>query len=84
MNCLDQSQRLNAHPDDGLLLMNIGAIRAKLQLSLGAPDKALASLSQFDNDHATVGMEAEYKAWWSLALACANERDGRTESCQGS
>ena len=53
--------------------MNIGAIRAKLQLSLGSPGKALASLSQYDNDHATVGMEAEYKAWWSLALACANE-----------
>ena len=70
---LDQAQRLNMNPDDGLVLMNIGAIRAKLQLSLGSPDKALASLEQYDNDHATVGMEAEYKAWWSLALACANE-----------
>ena len=68
--CLDESQRLNV-AEDGLLLMNIGAIRAKLQLSLGSPGKALASLAQYDNDQATVGMEAEYKAWWSLALACA-------------
>jgi DNA-binding CsgD family transcriptional regulator len=70
---LDQAQRLNANPDDGLVLMNVGAIRAKLQLSLGSPGKALASLEQYEHDHATVGMEAEYKAWWSLALACANE-----------
>ena len=70
---LDQAQRLNMNPDDGLVLMNVGAIRAKLQLSLGSPNKALASLEQYEHDHATVGMEAEYKAWWSLALACANE-----------
>jgi DNA-binding CsgD family transcriptional regulator len=70
---LDQLQR-QINPEDGLVLMNIGAIRAKLQLSLGSPGKALASLLQYDNEHAPVGMEAEYKAWWSLALACANER----------
>jgi ATP/maltotriose-dependent transcriptional regulator MalT len=71
--CLDESQRLNVNPDDGLFLMNVGAIRARLQLSLGSPGKALASLAQYDNSQSTVGMEAEYKAWWSLALACSNE-----------
>ena len=73
MISLDQAERLNLNADDGLVLMNVGAIRAKLQLSLGSPGKALASLEQYEHDHATVGMEAEYKAWWSLALACANE-----------
>jgi ATP/maltotriose-dependent transcriptional regulator MalT len=71
--CLDQAQRLNADPDDGLLLMNVGAINARLHLSLGSPGKALATLQQYEHDQATVGMDAEYKAWWSLALSCANE-----------
>jgi ATP/maltotriose-dependent transcriptional regulator MalT len=71
--CLDESQRLNVNPEDGLFLMNVGAIRAKLHLSLGSPERALASLAQYDNSQSTVGMEAEYKAWWSLALACSNE-----------
>ena len=71
--CLDQSQRLKMDQFGGLLLMNIGAIRAKLQLSLGSSDKALAALEQYDTDQTTLGMKAEYRAWWSLALACANE-----------
>jgi LuxR family transcriptional regulator, maltose regulon positive regulatory protein len=71
--CLDQSQRLNTDPDDGLLLMNIGAIKTRLQLSLGSPAKALAALEKYEHDRATLGMEAEYKAWWSLALACADQ-----------
>jgi LuxR family maltose regulon positive regulatory protein len=70
--CLDQAQRLNTDPADGLLLMNIGAIKTRLQLSLGSPTKALASLERYEHDQATIGMEAEYKAWWSLALACAD------------
>ncbi len=70
---LDELRRLNASLDDGLFLMNVGAIRAKLQLSLGSPEKALASLAQYDDIQSTVGMEAEYKAWCSLALACADE-----------
>jgi LuxR family maltose regulon positive regulatory protein len=75
-NCvtsLDQSERVNGSPDDGLLLMNIGAIRMRLQLSLGSPRKALRSLEQYHHEQTPVGMEAEYKAWWSLALACARE-----------
>jgi ATP/maltotriose-dependent transcriptional regulator MalT len=56
--------------------MNVGAIRAKLHLSLGSPSKALDVLEQYEHDRATVGMEAEYKAWWSLALACAGESAG--------
>jgi DNA-binding NarL/FixJ family response regulator len=78
---LDESQRLNV-AEDGLLLMNIGAIRAKLQLSLGSPEKALSSLAQYDNDQATVGMEAEYKAWWSLALACANDQTAALQTAK--
>lgn len=71
--CLDQAQRSSTDPEDGLLLMNIGAARARLQLSLGSPLKALTSLEQYQHEQATVGMEAEYKAWWSLALACSNQ-----------
>ncbi len=71
--CLDQTQRLNTDPEDGLSLMNIGAIRAKLHLSLGSPSRALSSLEAYEHDQATIGMEAEYKAWWSLALACAGD-----------
>jgi ATP/maltotriose-dependent transcriptional regulator MalT len=70
--CLDHAQRV-MNPDDGLLLMNIGAIRAKLQLSLASHGKALAALEHYDSDQTTLGMKAEYKAWWSLALACASE-----------
>jgi LuxR family maltose regulon positive regulatory protein len=71
--CLDQAQRMNTDTGDGLLLMNIGAIKSRLQLSLGSSAKALASLEKYEHDRATVGMEAEYKAWWSLALACAGQ-----------
>lgn len=70
---LNQAHRLSMHANDGLAQMNLGAIRAKLHLSLGSPPKALKALEHYEHDQATIGMEAEYKAWWSLALACADE-----------
>ncbi len=68
-----QAERAAAKFDDRMVTMNVGALRAKLHLASGAPDEALDALDQYERAGATRGMEAEYLAWWSLALACAGD-----------
>lgn len=79
---LDQALRSNKNPDDGFLLMNVGTVRARLQLSLQAWDAALEVLSVYDHPTSPRGMEAEYTAWWSLALACAGRVEEALEALE--
>lgn len=57
---------------DGFLLMNVGAVLARVYLALGSLQKAIDALESHHHPLTTYGMEAEYEAWWALALACAN------------
>lgn len=68
---LDRVHRLSS-PDDGFLIMSVGTLRARLHLTSGAVSLALEAMEAHHHPLATVGMQAEYLAWWSLVLACAN------------
>jgi ATP/maltotriose-dependent transcriptional regulator MalT len=65
--------------DDRFLLMNVGAVLARIYLALGSPDRALRSLEEHQGPRVTTGMEAEFDAWWALVLACL----GRAEEAAG-
>jgi len=58
-----------------LLLMNVGALHCRLHLALGFADDALRVLEHYEHGVAAQGTQAEYFAWWSLALAIS--RQGR-------
>ncbi len=77
---LDQALRSNTNPEDGFLLMNIGTVRLRLCLSLHKWEEALETLAFFHHHTSTKGMEGEYVAWWSLALACAGRLSEATEA----
>ena len=72
--------------DDRFILMNVGAILARVYLALGSPDRALRALEEHLGTETTPGMEAEFQAWWSLVLAClgqfedANERASEAQA----
>jgi DNA-binding CsgD family transcriptional regulator len=70
---IDQAERTTCDPRDGLVLMNIGALRARLHLSTGSAEKALDVLDRYQSEYTPKGMEAEYYAWWALAMACAGD-----------
>jgi DNA-binding CsgD family transcriptional regulator len=80
--CVERAERVNRDPRDGLVLMNIGALRARLHLSMGSIERALDSLERYESEHAPRGMAAEYKGWWSLVYACANERSAALEAAE--
>jgi LuxR family maltose regulon positive regulatory protein len=67
---LDQAERA-ASADDGFLVMSVGAIQARLHLAEGKIEEALAVIECHHHRLVTVGMEGEFLACWSLALACA-------------
>ncbi len=74
-----QAERAATQLKDGLVAMNTGALRARLHLAIGSPDAALEVLERYQDAESTRGMEAEYLAWWSLALACAHRaREARS------
>jgi DNA-binding CsgD family transcriptional regulator/tetratricopeptide (TPR) repeat protein len=77
---IDQAERATCDPRDGLVLMNIGALRARLHLSTGSADKALDVLDRYQSEYTPRGMEAEYYGWWALALACAGDDAGAEEA----
>ena len=66
---LDHAERARRR-NDGFLIMNIGAVRARLQLALGSIDEALETFETHHHRLSLVGMEGEFLACWSLALAC--------------
>jgi LuxR family maltose regulon positive regulatory protein len=59
--------------DDRFLIMNVGAVLARIYLALGSPDRALRALEEHLGPETTPGMEAEFEAWWGLVLACSGE-----------
>jgi LuxR family maltose regulon positive regulatory protein len=61
--------------EDGFVLMNVGAVLARTYLALGSPDRALAALEDHHGLETTLGMEAEYEAWWGLVLAALGEHE---------
>jgi len=65
--------------NDGFLLMNVGAVLARVYLALGSPERALNALEAYEHGSTTQGMEAEYDAWWALALSCAGRFDEALE-----
>jgi ATP/maltotriose-dependent transcriptional regulator MalT len=64
---------------DRFILMNVGAILARVYLALGSPDRALRALEEHLGTETTPGMEAEFQAWWGLVLACLGRFDEATE-----
>jgi ATP/maltotriose-dependent transcriptional regulator MalT len=60
---------------DGFLLMNVGAVLARVYLALGSSDRALNALETHQHLVTTRGMEAEFEAWWALALASSGDFD---------
>jgi DNA-binding CsgD family transcriptional regulator len=70
---LDEVRRTCA--DDQFLLMNVGAVLARIYLAIGSPQRALRALEEHLGQEATPGMEAEYNAWWGLVLACMGKGD---------
>ena len=58
---VDQAERVNRDPRDGLVLMNIGcSSRARVHLSVGSADRALDALDRYESEYTPRGMEAEY------------------------
>ena len=70
---IDHAERVNRDPRDGLVLMNIGALRARVHLGAGSADRALDALDRYESEHTPRGMEAEYYGWRALAHACADD-----------
>ncbi len=68
-----QVERAALRSGDGFLTMNVGALRARLELARGAPEAALVALDQYGHVRSTKGMYGEYLAWWSLVEACVGE-----------
>lgn len=65
--------------DDRFILMNVGAIFARIYLALGSPDRALRALEEHLGAETTPAMEAEFEAWWGLVLACLGRVDQATD-----
>jgi LuxR family maltose regulon positive regulatory protein len=74
---LDEVRR--TYRDDRFILMNVGAILARVYLALGSPDRALRALEEHLGTETTPGMEAEFQAWWGLVLACLGQFEDATE-----
>jgi ATP/maltotriose-dependent transcriptional regulator MalT len=68
MSALEEVRRTCG--DDRFLLMNVGAVLARIYLALGSSERALRSLEEHEGQRTRPGMEAEYDAWWALVLAC--------------
>jgi ATP/maltotriose-dependent transcriptional regulator MalT len=79
---LRESSRLGMVGRDGFLLMNVGALWARLHLSRGAFDQALSALDDSRLSASTLGMEGELLAWRSLALACVGQRKAAGDSAE--
>jgi ATP/maltotriose-dependent transcriptional regulator MalT len=62
-----------ASSNDGFLLMNIGTVYVRIGLAIHDWHSCVEALELYDHPTTTRGMEAEYLAWWSLALACAGD-----------
>ena len=72
--CLSMLNEVRATcSDDGFLLMNVGAVLARLYLAMGSPERAVAALEEHHGLETTLGMEAEFDAWWGLALALSGD-----------
>ena len=79
---VDQAEKANRDPRDGLVLMNIGALRARLHLSVGSADRALDALERYESEYTPRGMEAEYYGWWALAYACAGDEQASVRAAE--
>jgi LuxR family maltose regulon positive regulatory protein len=58
---------------DDFLRANVGALRGRFQLAMGATSKALDAFEGCQSPMLITFMRAEHLAWWSLALAAAKE-----------
>jgi ATP/maltotriose-dependent transcriptional regulator MalT len=63
--------------EHNFLRMNLGILRARLSLNRGVA-QALKLFERHEHPRSNEAMEAEYFAWWSLALALAHE-SGRAD-----
>jgi LuxR family transcriptional regulator, maltose regulon positive regulatory protein len=68
---LRECERTSSATCDEFLLMNINTLRSRLALAIGNPDDALDNFERYQHRGSTRGMDAEYRAWWSLTLAVA-------------
>src|SRR5207253_1299590 len=59
--------------DDAFLRVNIGTLRGRVYLAIGANREATETFETYRQLHSTHSMEGELLAWWSLALAAIGE-----------
>jgi ATP/maltotriose-dependent transcriptional regulator MalT len=69
---LNASERVAVQDGNQFLLMNIGILRARLQLP-SDPNSALAVFERYQSTLERPAMQGEYFAWWSLGLALAGQ-----------
>jgi ATP/maltotriose-dependent transcriptional regulator MalT len=75
---LMKCERPSRTADDAFLRVNVAALRGRLCLVLGNPLEAASIFERHSARESTRGLNAEYRAWWSLALAAARQtKDAR-------
>jgi LuxR family maltose regulon positive regulatory protein len=75
---LTKCERPSRTTDDAFLLVNVAALRGRLYLALGNPLEAASVFERYSDRESTKGLNAEYRGWWSLALAAAKQsKDAR-------
>jgi ATP/maltotriose-dependent transcriptional regulator MalT len=70
---LSKCERPNRTTDDAFLLVNIAALRGRLCLAVGDAHEGAEIFERYSHRESTRGLNAEYRGWWSLALAAAKE-----------
>ncbi len=70
---LNVSERAPLGESDLFLRVNIGALRGRTHLVTGLEKEAIGDFESYQFPQSNKSMEAEYLAWWSLALAVAKQ-----------
>jgi ATP/maltotriose-dependent transcriptional regulator MalT len=72
-SALTKCERPTRTSDNAFLLVNVAALRGRLCLALGNALGAAEIFERYSHRESTQGLNAEYRASWSLALAAAKQ-----------